>query len=156
MTAARNAFLFLRGRWFLPGVETSLSAGLNRASRKSEDAACATNRRTASRATRAFSESTACAWRRETSSDSTRRARAEFRRGAQVGEYAAALRRGAWGDELCLQAAAAAFGVVVHVVTAHDANWCLAYRPDAGADVGARSCFLSYVHPVHYNALGLA
>ncbi len=40
--------------------------------------------------------------------------------------------------------------MVVHVVTAHDENWHLVYAPRA---LTARACFLSYVHPVHYNVV---
>ena len=43
-----------------------------------------------------------------------------------------------------------AFSVVVHVVTSTDENWHLVYAPRA---LTARACFLSYVHPVHYNVV---
>ena len=63
-----------------------------------------------------------------------------------------ALERGAsWGDELTLQASADAFGVVVHVVAAHDINWHLFYEPTGEAN--GRLVFLSYLHPVHYNVI---
>ena len=53
-------------------------------------------------------------------------------------------------DELTLQAVADAFSVVVHVVTSTEENWHLVYAPRA---LTARACFLSYVHPVHYNVV---
>jgi hypothetical protein len=74
------------------------------------------------------------------------------------------------GDEVTLQAAAAAFGVDVHVVTAHDANWQLVYRPPPRPPRESpglrgrllrrrprrrRACFLTYVHPIHYNVCAL-
>ena len=64
--------------------------------------------------------------------------------------FLAALAKDAWGDELSLQAVADAFSVVVHVVTSTEENWHLVYAPRA---LTARACFLSYVHPVHYNVV---
>ena len=64
--------------------------------------------------------------------------------------FLAALAKDAWGDELTLQAIADSFSVVVHVVTSTEENWHLVYAPRA---LTARACFLSYVHPVHYNVV---
>lgn len=44
--------------------------------------------------------------------------------------YLKAMKQGkAWGDELTLQAAADAYGVVIHVVTTNTLNWMLEYAP---------------------------
>lgn len=62
------------------------------------------------------------------------------------------------GDELTLRAAADAFGCTVHVTTTDRENWHLLY--EGGGDAGARTSaaeprklFLTYISPVHYNAV---
>ena len=91
-----------------------------------------------------------------------------------------------WGDELTLRAASDCFGVTIHVLTSHEANWYLRYAPaDDKAKAGAKSparkptpggaaaaqttsprrlkvewrgknVFLIYVSPVHYDAFTAA
>ena len=74
-----------------------------------------------------------------------------------------------WGDELTLRAAVEAFGCVAHVVTSESANWYLVYTPESKPDDAAlaqacakrsvpqprlgKEVFISYVSPVHYNAI---
>ncbi len=65
-----------------------------------------------------------------------------------------------WGDELSLRALSDTFCVVVHVVTSTDENWHILYEPSqrsvtsVDAAVGVmRHIFLSYISPVHYNAI---
>ena len=73
-----------------------------------------------------------------------------------------------WGDELTLRAATEAFDCVAHVITSESSNWYLVYRAEACADTDAREVlsraglspparrkdvFLSYVSPIHYNAV---
>jgi hypothetical protein len=80
-----------------------------------------------------------------------------------------------WGDELTLKYTADAFDVDVHVVTSTELNWYLHYYPEAGGSgasgetakglygssgAGGRGgkrkqVFLSYIAPVHYNAIRL-
>lgn len=57
-----------------------------------------------------------------------------------------------WGDEITLRAVADAFKVHVHLVTSTNENWYLVYRPSDPPD-GAREIFLTYVAPIHYNAV---
>ena len=45
-----------------------------------------------------------------------------------------------------------AFSVVVHVVTSTDENWHLVYVPE-GTTPPVKLLFLTYVSPVHYNAI---
>ena len=56
-----------------------------------------------------------------------------------------------WGDELTLRAAVDAFGMRVHVVQSTEQNWYLLYEPEEQKT--KRSAFISYVSPVHYDAL---
>eukprot|EP00930_Biecheleria_cincta_P083403 TRINITY_DN72987_c0_g1_i1.p1 TRINITY_DN72987_c0_g1~~TRINITY_DN72987_c0_g1_i1.p1 ORF type:complete len:263 (+),score=27.03 TRINITY_DN72987_c0_g1_i1:200-988(+) len=74
-----------------------------------------------------------------------------------------------WGDELTLRAVVEAYGCVAHVVTSEPANWFLVYEPEedtAAFDPKIAVCprgyqtppkgkqvFLSYVSPIHYNAI---
>lgn len=71
-----------------------------------------------------------------------------------------------WGDELTLRAVVEAYGCVAHVVTSEPANWYLVYSPESGDDRPTPPCpkgakapragkevFLSYVSPIHYNAI---
>jgi len=73
-----------------------------------------------------------------------------------------------WGDELTLRAATEAFDCVAHVITSESSNWYLVYRAEAcdDADVKevlsraglrppprSKDVFLSYVSPIHYNAI---
>ena len=59
-----------------------------------------------------------------------------------------------WGDELTLSAAAEALQCEVHVVTTEQENWLLHYGAEEAAERGLRrQCFLTYVSPIHYNAL---
>merc|ERR1719424_1470081 len=65
-----------------------------------------------------------------------------------------------WGDELTLRAVADALGCVVHVVPSNEANWYLQYVPAAPPTESAekleeKHVFLTYVAPVHYDALTL-
>ena len=56
-----------------------------------------------------------------------------------------------WGDELTLRAAADAFGCTIHVITSTDEHWHLRYEPEGPTP--AKLLFLTYVSPVHYNAI---
>ncbi|KAH8061671.1 thiol-dependent ubiquitin-specific protease [Aureococcus anophagefferens] len=72
-----------------------------------------------------------------------------------------------WGDELTLRAVVEAYGCVAHVLTSEARNWYLVYTPEStDVDLAASSVpenyqappqgkevFLSYVSPVHYNAV---
>ena len=74
-----------------------------------------------------------------------------------------------WGDELTLRACVEAFGCVAHVITSESQNWYLMYNVETPPDADrlARACtkagvpppkpskeiFLSYVSPIHYNAI---
>ena len=72
-----------------------------------------------------------------------------------------------WGDELTLRAVVEAYGCVAHVLTSEAQNWYLVYTPEStDVDLAASSVpenyqappqgkevFLSYVSPVHYNAV---
>lgn len=59
-----------------------------------------------------------------------------------------------WGDELTLRAVADALRCTVHVVTSNEANWYLQYTPANDQPV-QKHLFLTYVAPVHYDALAL-
>jgi len=56
-----------------------------------------------------------------------------------------------WGDELTLRAACDAFGCKIHVVQSTSANWHLVYEPERLAT--KRMVFISYISPVHYDAV---
>lgn len=56
-----------------------------------------------------------------------------------------------WGDELTLRAAVDALGMRIHVVQSTEQNWYLLYEPEEQKT--KRSAFISYVSPVHYDAL---
>eukprot|EP00241_Pyramimonas_parkeae_P012305 CAMPEP_0114254480 /NCGR_PEP_ID=MMETSP0058-20121206/17000_1 /TAXON_ID=36894 /ORGANISM="Pyramimonas parkeae, CCMP726" /LENGTH=290 /DNA_ID=CAMNT_0001368699 /DNA_START=582 /DNA_END=1454 /DNA_ORIENTATION=- len=56
-----------------------------------------------------------------------------------------------WGDELTLRAVTDSFGTVVHVVQSTEENWYLVYEPDIKQT--HKQVFLTYLSPVHYNAL---
>mmetsp|Transcript_25089 Transcript_25089/g.34575 ORF Transcript_25089/g.34575 Transcript_25089/m.34575 type:complete len:339 (-) Transcript_25089:57-1073(-) len=56
-----------------------------------------------------------------------------------------------WGDELVLRAVTDAYGTAIHVVQSTDENWYLVYRPDGKKT--DKQIFLTYLSPVHYNAL---
>ena len=56
-----------------------------------------------------------------------------------------------WGDELTLRAACDALGLKIHVVQSTANNWYLLYEP--GAAKGKREIFVSYISPVHYDAI---
>lgn len=72
-----------------------------------------------------------------------------------------------WGDELTLRAVVDAYGCVAHVVTSEPANWYLKYEPESGDDRptppvprgvkkpprAGKEVFLSYISPIHYNAI---
>lgn len=56
-----------------------------------------------------------------------------------------------WGDELTLRAACDAFGMRIHVIQSTEKNWHLMYEPlELKSN---RVAFLSYVSPVHYDAI---
>lgn len=56
-----------------------------------------------------------------------------------------------WGDELTLRAACDALGLKIHVVQSTANNWYLLYEP--GAAKGKKEIFVSYISPVHYDAI---
>jgi hypothetical protein len=56
-----------------------------------------------------------------------------------------------WGDELTLRAACDALGLKIHVVQSTADNWYLLYEPDAAK--GKKEIFVSYISPVHYDAI---
>ena len=74
-----------------------------------------------------------------------------------------------WGDELTLRACVEAFGCVAHVITSESMNWYLVYTPESPPDERAlaqacakrnlrppkarKEIFISYVSPIHYNAI---
>lgn len=73
-----------------------------------------------------------------------------------------------WGDELTLRAVVEAYGCVAHVVTSEPSNWFLVYAPEDMSAVDStiavcprghqlppkgKQVFLSYVSPIHYNAI---
>jgi hypothetical protein len=60
-------------------------------------------------------------------------------------------RDGVWGDELTLRAACEAYGVVVNVITSDESNWFLRYIPEN--TLIKHELFLSYIAPVHYDAI---
>mmetsp|Transcript_58242 Transcript_58242/g.154845 ORF Transcript_58242/g.154845 Transcript_58242/m.154845 type:complete len:148 (+) Transcript_58242:76-519(+) len=87
---------------------------------------------------------------------------------AEFGNYMRDMKRNrTWGDELTLRAVVEAYCCEAHVVTSEPANWYLVYSPETtevNAKVAAvpRGCalpqkgkqvFLSYISPVHYNAV---
>lgn len=79
-----------------------------------------------------------------------------FESDAEFRAYVRDMRRNrTWGDELTLRACADAFGVRIHVVQSTKENWNLVYEPgeEADADGGSKRLFLSYISPVHYNAI---
>ncbi|KAL1503809.1 hypothetical protein AB1Y20_012277 [Prymnesium parvum] len=56
-----------------------------------------------------------------------------------------------WGDELTLRAAADCFGCTIHLVTSTESNWYLRYEPQTGTP--RKNLFLTYVYPIHYDAV---
>lgn len=56
-----------------------------------------------------------------------------------------------WGDELTLRAACDVLGMKIHVVQSTAANWYLLYEPET--QVSKRMVFISYISPVHYDAI---
>ena len=71
-----------------------------------------------------------------------------------------------WGDELTLRACSDSFQVRIHVVQSTAENWYLVYEPSekfaavTDEDVSVKEghvkkkrIFVSYVSPVHYNAI---
>lgn len=79
-----------------------------------------------------------------------------FESDAEFRAYVRDMRRNrTWGDELTLRACADAFGVRIHVVQSTKENWNLVYEPgeEADEDGGSKRLFLSYISPVHYNAI---
>ena len=58
-----------------------------------------------------------------------------------------------WGDELTLRAVCDALGYKVHVVQSTGENWYLLYEPCENK--GAKQIFVSYISPVHYDAIAL-
>ncbi|KAK3289288.1 hypothetical protein CYMTET_3276 [Cymbomonas tetramitiformis] len=56
-----------------------------------------------------------------------------------------------WGDELTLKAICDAYGVTIHVVQSTEDNWYLTYTPEEKKD--PKQVFITYLSPVHYNAL---
>ena len=72
-------------------------------------------------------------------------------------QYLAAMRLPrTWGDELTLRAFSDRYMACVHVVTSTAEHWHLSYEP-LGGDVPAKKhVFLTYLSPVHYDALTAA
>ena len=61
---------------------------------------------------------------------------------------------GCWGDELTLRAVCETYGIVINVVTSDATNWFLRYIPEHNRMmITNREVFLSYIAPVHYNAI---
>ena len=68
-----------------------------------------------------------------------------------------------WGDEFTLRACADSFQVPIHVVQSTVENWYLVYEPSeefAGLSANEndgkkkkKRLFVSYISPVHYNAI---
>ena len=56
-----------------------------------------------------------------------------------------------WGDEITLRAFADCYQCVVHVITSTDQHWHLQYEPQQQPP--AKQVFLTYLSPVHYDAL---
>ena len=56
-----------------------------------------------------------------------------------------------WGDELTLRAACDVLGMKIHVVQSTAANWYLVYEPEVKQT--KRMVFISYISPVHYDAI---
>ncbi|CEF96584.1 Ovarian tumour, otubain [Ostreococcus tauri] len=56
-----------------------------------------------------------------------------------------------WGDELTLRAACDSFGVKIHVIQSTEKGWNLMYEPFEVKS--KRVAFISYVSPVHYDAI---
>ena len=100
-----------------------------------------------------------------------------YRPGASLRAWRRYLRRMAkartWGDEITLRAIADAYDVKIHLVTSAREHWLLRYGGDDAAardargagDAGGatgddappaarrRELFLSYISPIHYNAV---
>lgn len=60
-------------------------------------------------------------------------------------------RDGTWGDELTLRALCEALAVVVNVISSDRDHWFLRYIPRSARP--RHECFLTYVAPIHYNAV---
>ncbi|KAK9863774.1 hypothetical protein WJX84_009732 [Apatococcus fuscideae] len=60
-------------------------------------------------------------------------------------------RNGTWGDELTLRGICNHYGVVINCLTSNQQNWFLRYEPDELKV--ALEIFLTYIAPVHYNAI---
>jgi len=65
-----------------------------------------------------------------------------------------------WGDELTLRACSDSFQVPIHVVQSTVKNWYLVYEPSKAFGSGGggvtrkqKRLFVSYISPVHYNAI---
>jgi hypothetical protein len=72
-----------------------------------------------------------------------------------------------WGDEMTLFAAVQVYDCVAHVITSEKEHWYLIYEPLKSKQSGGIRCcpeglsppkrgkrlFLSYISPIHYNAL---
>ena len=69
-----------------------------------------------------------------------------------------------WGDELTLAAVVETYGCVAHLITSTESNWYIVYRPEDLVQTGrvprgvkppppGKETFLSYISPVHYNAI---
>eukprot|EP00667_Euglena_gracilis_P017573 EG_transcript_18558 len=78
--------------------------------------------------------------------------RAYFGGDAEFAAYLEDMAEDEWGDEVTLRACADAFGVVVHVVMSAATPWYRTWEPTE-APSPARHVVLSYLSPVHYNAL---
>ncbi|CAE7802538.1 OTU11 [Symbiodinium sp. CCMP2592] len=92
-----------------------------------------------------------------------------FETGAEFSRYLQNMaRNGTWGDELTLRAVVEAYGCVAHVVTSEPTNWHLVYEPEGldppdlniaicpkgvGMPKSRKRIFLSYISPIHYNAI---
>eukprot|EP00918_Siedleckia_nematoides_P000445 GHVU01001113.1.p1 GENE.GHVU01001113.1~~GHVU01001113.1.p1 ORF type:complete len:254 (-),score=57.57 GHVU01001113.1:199-960(-) len=71
---------------------------------------------------------------------------------------------GTWGDEICVKAISDCFKCTIHLITSNHDNWRLRYEPSipgeeaaaAAAAVKHHHIFMTYIAPIHYDAIGLA
>ena len=83
---------------------------------------------------------------------------APFFTGGEMVRYLAAMGRDrTWGDELTLRAVCDSFGVVLYIVQSTQENWLLTYEPEGRSSKrrSSKRLFLTYLSPVHYNAITL-
>lgn len=72
--------------------------------------------------------------------------------GEEYPQYLGGMERSrTWGDELTLRAIAEVYNLVINVITSTHKNWFLRYSPSSGT--APREVFLTYISPLHYNAV---